>query len=120
HNPHLLPDGVAADPGALSPEQLRAEVWKVVEPRYLQRLAQLTEAFGTAFSRQKRSNLVSDIARACRDGRVGTLLVDADKTLPGTVDVATGEVRFSPTEGPGVDDLNDDLAELALKTGGDV
>src|SRR4029079_7115922 len=84
------------------------------------RLARLTEDFGAAFSRQKGSNLVTDIARACRDGRVGTLLVDADKVLPGTVDVATGEVRFEPPDCTGGDDLIDDMAELALKSGGDV
>jgi hypothetical protein len=116
-NPHLLADGVSADPGALSAENLRAAAWTAFEPRYRQRLAQLTEDFGTALSRQKGAILVADVARACRDGRVGTLLVDADKTLPGKVDAATGEIRFDAAD---VDDLFDDVAELALKNGGDV
>jgi len=120
HNRHLLPDGVAADPGALTPDKLRADAWKVVEPRYLDRLARLNNDYGTAVSRQKGSELASDVALAGRDGRIGVLLVDADKTLPGAYDPATGAIRFENPGTPGTDDLIDDLAELALRAGGDV
>jgi Bacterial archaeo-eukaryotic release factor family 3 len=42
-NPFLQPDGVEKDPGSMTPEQLRVEVWRVVEPAYLARLARLTD-----------------------------------------------------------------------------
>jgi hypothetical protein len=120
HNPYLLEDGVPSDPGALPPEKILAEAWKIVEPYYLKRLAELVEAYGTASARQKGGHLVADIARACRDGRIGTLLVDADKTLPGKVDATTGDIHFEKLEHPDVDDLLDDLAELTLRSGGEV
>jgi hypothetical protein len=119
-NPHLIDGGVESDPGALSLEKLRAAAWEVFEPRYTRRLAELIEAYGTAAARQKAAHIIADVARACRDGRVGTLLVDADKTLPGRVDLASGEVRFGNAADPTVDDLIDDLAEQALLTGADV
>jgi len=117
HNRFLLPAGVEADPGALTPDRLVRDAWAVVEPKYLDRLARLNDDFGTAVARQKGSVLVADVARAGRDGRIGVLLVDADKELRGKVDVATGELHFGDPE---ADDLFDDMAELALRTGGDV
>lgn len=49
--------------------------------------------------------------------RVGTLLAEADRHIPGRVDPETGEVVLG--EG-GVDDVLDDIAELVLKNGGQV
>jgi hypothetical protein len=122
HNPYLIPDGIPTDPGApqTSPDKLRAEAWKVFEPRYLERLARLTEGYGTAAARGLAASLVADVARAGRDGRIGVLLVDADKAMPGKVDMATGQVRAGSPDDPTTDDLFDDMAELALKTGADV
>lgn len=119
-NRFLLPTGVATDPGALTAEKLRADVWQVVEPRYLDRLARLNNDYGTAVSRQKGSGLLTDVALAGRDGRIGVLLVDADKTIPGTYDQSSGAVRFETAGTPGVDDLIDDMAEATLRSGGDV
>jgi hypothetical protein len=46
--------------------------------------------------------------------------VDADRTVPGTVDRATGQVTPGTLDDPHTDDIVDDLAELALRMGGDV
>jgi hypothetical protein len=117
HNPHLLPAGVPIDPGSLTPDKLLQEAWHVVEPRYLDRLARLGDDYGTAVARQKGSNQVADVARAGRDGRIGILLVDADRSLCGRLDPATGEVRLGEPDSP---DLFDDMAEMTLRAGGEV
>ena len=111
---------VAKDPGSLTPEQLRAEVWQVVEPKYLARLAQLTEDHQTAAARGMAASNLDDVAQAAASERIGMLLIEADRVIPGRFDPATGEVRPDRLAHPDVDDLIDDLAEAVLRTGGEV
>jgi Bacterial archaeo-eukaryotic release factor family 3 len=119
-NSSLMNDGVRFDPGSLSPERLREEVWRVVQPHYLQRLAGLVDSFQEARAKRLASGDVSDIAQAAVAGRVGTLLLDADRTVPGTLDRASGRINFGDLTNPSVDDLLDELAEFVLAKGGEV
>ncbi|HEV3163672.1 MAG TPA: hypothetical protein VGZ22_06500 [Isosphaeraceae bacterium] len=119
-NPSLLGDGVRIDPGSLSPDRLREEVWQVVLPRYLQRLAGLVDNFQEARAKRLASGDLSDIAQAAVASRVGTLLVAADQLVPGTLDPSSGRISFDELAHPNIDDLLDDLAELVLKKGGEV
>ena len=61
-----------------------------------------------------------EVATAAVAGRIGTLLVDADRELPGRVDRATGTIQAADLSDPEVDDAIDDLAEEVLRTGGQV
>lgn len=119
-NPNLMPEGVAIDPGALDAEKLRKAVWNVVEPLYLKRLAELSETYTSAAARQKGSADLSDTCRAAVAGRVATLLVEADRIIPGKLDLTTGAIQSAELGKPDVGDLLDDLAETVLRTGGDV
>ena len=53
-------------------------------------------------------------------GRIATLLIEADRQIPGTLDDATGAITLDELANPEVDDLLDDLGERVLKTGGEV
>src|SRR6185312_7799631 len=81
-NPFLEQDGVAKHPGSLQPEQLRAEAWRAVEPKYLARLARLTEDHRTAAARGLAASDLEEVARAAFAGRIGVLLVEADRVIP--------------------------------------
>ena len=120
HNPSLLADGVRLDPAALTDDRLREEVWKVVQPHYLNRLADLVSEFKEAESKFLGSSDVADVARAAVAGRVDTLLVDGRKLVPGALDHDSGAVTFDKLADPNIDDLLDDLAELVLRRGGEV
>lgn len=119
-NPFLLSDGVTVDPAALRPEELRTEVWKVMEPSYVARLQNLKERFGEAQSQQTGSGDLSDVAKAAVADRVGTLLLEADRTIPGVLDCDTGAIRPAEASSSHVDDMLDDLAELVIAKGGEV
>lgn len=120
HNPFLLAEGINLDPQSISADRLRAEAWRVMEPQYLERLTKLGEHFEQAQSKQLGSADLTEVAQALVAGRVGTLLIEADRQIPGTVDPASGRVEFGALGHPEVDDLLDDLAELTLKMGGEV
>lgn len=119
-NPHLAERGIEQDPDALGPDQLRAAAWRIMEPYYLQRLAKLVNDYETAKPRQAGSDDLAGIAEAAVAGRVGTLLVEADREVPGKIDAATGEVRRTELADPATNDLLDDLAQIVLRKGGEV
>lgn len=144
HNPFLMADGITMNPDALSLDRLGAEAWRIVEPVYLQRLAKLVDDYQVARSRQLGSDDLVQVAEAATAGRVGTLLVEDDRQIPGKIDAATGQVvskdladskvRWDLRErhrkagqtlpgdlsDPEVDDILDDMAELVLRMKGDV
>lgn len=91
---------------------LRKQAWKKIEPFYLARLEELTEKFSLAQSHQLGAGDLSDIAKAAVSDEVATLLVEADRLIPGTLDRTTGAVRSADSPASHVDDMFDDLAEL--------
>jgi hypothetical protein len=120
HNRFLIPQSIAVDPAAASIDQLRDEAWKILLPRYEERLAKLTEDFQTAFASNRGASDLSDIAAALIAGRVGWLLVEADRHIPGRLNRTSGQLQFGNPDDSEMDDLLDDLAEVTLTTGGEV
>lgn len=120
HNPFLAAGGIKINPDALSSGQLRESAWRVVEPSFQARVAQLVEAFGAARGKGLAASVVSDIAAAAVSGRVSTLLVEADRRIPGRLNAKDGGVKHEPGADPRTDDLLDDVAESVLKAGGEV
>ena len=120
HNPFLMADGIMKNPESLGLDQLRAEAWRIIEPVYLQRLAKLVDDFQVARSRQLGSDDLVQVAEAIMAGRVGTLLVEAKRQIPGRIDSGTGQIERRELSDPGTDDILDDLAEAVLRMKGDV
>lgn len=120
HNPFLMSEGIDIDPHALTIEELRARAWQVVEPHYLTRLAGLVEIFGSARSKGLGSDDLAPVADSAVAGRVATLLVEAERHIPGRIDAASGEVELDDLGSPEVDDLLDDIAEWVLRNRGQV
>ena len=120
HNPFLMGDGIDISPDALSIEELRIRAWLAVEPHYHARLAGLIEMFEVARSRELGTDDLIQVAANAAAGRVATLLIDADRQIPGSIDGLTGEIQFDDSAKPHVDDLLDDIAELVLRNRGQV
>jgi hypothetical protein len=118
HNPFLLDEGIHLNADAHTRDELRDAAWRVMEPRYHARLQQLIDAYHAAKARGLATDDLTHALEFATDGRVGTLLVEAERRIPGHVD---GHMpRPAVRDEPGVGDLLDDLAERVLKTGGQV
>lgn len=104
-------------PDAMSRNDLRERAWRRMEPHYRARLAGLIEMFAAARSKELGDDDVERVAASAAAARVGTLLTEADRHIPGRINPETGEVSLG---GDAVDDVLDDLAELVLKNGGQV
>ena len=119
-NPFLTPHGIEIDPGAVDLEDLRSLAWQRVEPMYLARLASLVDRYELGRSRHLASDDVAEVAFATLAGRVGTLLVEADRQIPGHVDRATAQVQRGDVAHPDIGDVLNDLAEWTLELHGEV
>jgi len=120
-NPFLIPESIDIHPDALSSiDELCQRAWRLVEPRYLARLAALIEEFGNAKAGGFGDDEPAQVAKAVVDGRVATLLIEASREIPGRIDAATGDIESDDLADPEVDDVLDDLGALALKMGGRV
>jgi hypothetical protein len=119
-NALLLEQGIAKSPDAMSMDELREEAWRAVEPQYVARMRAVEERFGAERAKDRAAEDLGAVAEAAVAGRVDTLLVEADRQIPGRLDRASGQIRRGDLEHPEVDDLLDDLAEQALRTGAEV
>ena len=55
------------------------------------------------------------------EGRVDTLLIEADRIIASRItNLVTGNMQNKDIENPKVDDLLDDMSELAMRMGGTV
>ncbi|MDZ7640311.1 MAG: hypothetical protein U5J83_18990 [Bryobacterales bacterium] len=120
HNPRLLPQGIDLDANALDNDELKEAAWKVMEPEYQTQIESVKEQFGASQAKGMGVSRLSEIASAAVQGRVATLMVEAERRVPGQLDRHTGSIARANGEPQNVDDLLDDLAELVLKMGGAV
>ena len=105
HNPFLAATGIAVNPASLTPGELRDAAWKAIGPYFENRLSALLDAYGEARGHGRASDRPDEIAAALAQSRLGTLLLEADRRIPG---------RAADS------DVLDDLAEAALATGVEV
>jgi len=115
-----MAEGIMTNPEVLTLDQLRAEAWRKMEPLYLARLAKLVDDYQVAKSRKLGSDDLSQVAAAATAGRIGTLLVEANRQIPGRIQPGTGEVQLGDLADPDTDDALDDLAEMTLRMKGQV
>jgi hypothetical protein len=120
HNPLLLPTAIDASPDALSPDQLRQRAWQTVEPQHLAQQARLAEAYGAAQAKGLGSDDLAAVVQAAVSGRVGVLMIEADRQIGGRLDVETGGLMAGELTNPDVDDVLDDLGALVERMGGQV
>jgi len=119
HNPLLVDSGVDAHPQSLSIEELRERAWGVVEPRNHARVRAVIEEFGAARAKGAGADELPEIAAALAQGRVATLLIDADQHIGGRID-ENGRLHTGELSSPEHEDLLDDLGELAIRQGGEL
>lgn len=120
NNPFLIEKSLDTHPDALSLDALREKSWELMKPHYLDRLNKIIEQYHQAKSKQLGSDNLSELGEAVVNGRISTLLIAAETVVGGSLNRNTGEIQHDALKNPSINDLLDDLAELTLKTGGEV
>jgi len=120
-NPQLLDKGIAINPSSVSIDKLTDMAWEIMKPEYLLKLDNLVDRFRQAKGHGKGSDDLKEVAVAAVEGRVDTLLVEADRLIAVRItNLVTGNTQKRDLENPKVDDLLDDMGELVTKMGGQV
>lgn len=120
-NPLLLSGSISINPSSVSTEKLADMAWEVMEPEYNHRLDSLVANFEQERANGKGSDDYKEVAVAAVEGRVDTLIVEADRIIPVRItNLVTGNTQKKDLINPKVDDLLDDMGELVMKMGGRV
>lgn len=119
-NGALHPRGVEVAPESLEADALRERVWQAVEPDVRARVQAHLDRFHELSAKQLGSHDPNEVARAVIEGRCATLLIDAERQVPGRLDIERMRLVPADAQAPDVDDALDDLAELALRNGAEV
>lgn len=121
NNQYLVERGINLDPNGVSVEKLMELAWEVMEPEYEQRLDAIASRYGQEAANGKAGTDPKEVAAAAVEGRVDTLLVEADRIIPMRItNLITGNIQNKDMDNPKVDDLLDDMGELVMKMGGNV
>jgi len=120
-NPMLLDKSIAINPTSLSTDKLVNLAWEIMEPEYLLKLDSFVSRFEQARANGKGSDDIKEVAAAAVEGRVDTLLIEADRMIAVRItNLITGNTQKKDLSNPKVDDLLDDMADLVTKMGGQV
>ena len=119
-NPFLMNEGVNLNADLMSKEELCKVIWKLAKPYYDTRMEELIEVFGEAQSRDLGSDNISNVVKAAVEGKVETLILEADRLIPGYINYKTASYEHGDLSNPEVDDLLDDIGECVLSKGGNI
>lgn len=120
HNEFVLPEGIEGDVSLLSQNELREKSWMVMQPRYIKRLEGFINQYGESHGRGLASDQIEQIGQATLEGRVATLLVEANRQIPGLADKQQGKAIAVDDESATTPDLLDELTIWTLEQGGEV
>lgn len=120
-NPLLLEDGIKINPTAVSIDKMAAMAWEIMEPEFLKKQEELVSRYNQSKANGLGSEDIKEVAVALVEGRVDTLLIEADRIIASRItNLVTGNVQNKDINNPRVDDLLDDMSELAIRMGGQV
>jgi len=119
-NPYLLEEGIKSYSDSLTLDQLRDHTWKLIQPIFEQKTQKLIESFEKAKLDSLTSDNITKIALAATEKKIKTLIVEADKIIPGKFYEDTGRLEFGNIDEPEYGDMLDNLIKLVLKNKGEI
>jgi hypothetical protein len=118
--PYLLEEGIPGNPEELTPEELHAQAWPLVQPTFVQArekaVAQYSQWVGTG----QTTADVKEAVLAAHHGQVDILFVAVGVQVWGNFDPSTDTVHMHQDPEPGDEDLLDLAAIQSTLNGGTV
>jgi hypothetical protein len=121
--PHVMEEGLTGNPEGLSPQELHAKAWEIVEPWFLKDQRKASERFGDLQGTGRATFDIREILPAAHDGRVDTIFTARGVRIWGTYDPESREVQFQEEQEAqhnGSEDLLDRAAIQTYMNGGKV
>jgi hypothetical protein len=115
--PALAGEAIATSPDRLSEHELASAARAILDRLYAKEIGAARDLFQTRLGQRRATTDIGEAARAATNGAVEMLLVDIDRTIPGTVSETDGAVRLASAAGPASYDVVDEIAGRAITTG---
>jgi len=120
-NPLLVEEGIKLNPPTLSTEKMAEMAWEIMEPEFLRKQVELISGYNQSKANGLGSDDIKEMAVALVEDRVDTLIIEADRIIASRItNLVTGNMQNKDIDNPRVDDLLDDMSELAMRMGGTV
>ncbi|MBD2612027.1 MAG: hypothetical protein FWK04_25005 [Nostoc sp. GBBB01] len=116
--PYLMDVGITGNPELLSPEELHAQAWKIVEPLFLQARQEAINQYRQLLGTGKASNQIRETIPAAYQGRVDKLIVALNQQQWGTFDSDSQTVEVHFNAQPDDEELLDFAATQTILNGG--
>lgn len=117
-NPNLINEGIQINPSSVEPDKLAEMAWELLQPEFHKRIETFSENFSFAKSKGIGSDILNDVRNAANEGRVATLLLEADKII---TDESGGRDQVANLLADSKkDDILDDIGEMVHNMGGEV
>lgn len=120
-NPMLVEEGIKINPTTLSTDKMAEMAWEIMQPEFLRKQEELISGYNQSKANGLGSDDIKEVAVALVEGRVDTLIIEADRIIASRItNLVTGNMQNKDIDNPRVDDLLDDMSELAMRMGGTV
>lgn len=115
-NPQLVERGLHKSLESIDEKTLKKDLWEVLEPIYEEKTESLIKQYHVGINNANATKTIQETLVAILNDRVKTLVLQADNTVPGKIDVANASYELVD----GGEDILNHLAQLALARGGEV
>jgi hypothetical protein len=118
--PNLLGKGIAGNPDLLSPEELHARAWKLLQPNFQKAGEEMIAHYNRLAGTGRTSRDIKEIIPAASQGQVEKLMVAVGVQVWGSYQPDRKAVELSGKPGNGSEDLLDLAAVQTILNGGTV
>lgn len=115
---YLAEEGIPGNPETLTPDDLHARAWAIVEPIFQRAQAEARERFSSLLATGQASHQLPEVVPAAAYGRVETLFVAVGHPEWGSFDPDTGRIELHQSARPDSISLLDLAATQTILNGG--
>lgn len=115
--PALAADEITVSPDRQSEQDLAQAARAILDRVYAKEIEEAKRLFGSRLGQRRGTTDLQEVARAATNGAVEMLLIDIDRTIPGTVGDNDGTVTLAAKPSPGSYDVIDEIAGRAILAG---
>ena len=120
NNPYLVEEGIETSYESLDLNQLARLSWELMAPRSLAKTLATVERYKIAKANHTGSDDVEEVVRAAYEGRVDTIFIEANKSIPGRFDVLSESMECGSADDFDCGDIIDAIVKAVMKNNGEV
>ena len=120
NNKYLISESIDYSYDSLTTDDIKTKVADVIDSINSEKISGLVESFKNAEAESLASSDIIYVSKAAFEGRIKTVLIEKNKTMPGKINHSNGTVEYQTEQDNSYSDLLDNIAQLVLLYKGEV